>query len=328
MESRERGGSRPGLVNIYPLDTLIDPSSFYVSIRMGETTTTFPFTLLAWNGLGDWAVEPRPVDVLPSASTVRGFCSETGQSFFVGEYGGNMQIWAFIYMRMNDPEEKSDEIEIRLVGYDEEDQQYDICGLKASYAAVQSGEPVSFTFDLGTAYWEWFEEEIAASTISFLRVYRNITAIRQVTSIDRAGAQHRHLVAIAGGAVYTLAGNGVQQAIATVMLDDGETLLTEDDEEIVFGSSVSYASGFGSGVHSMAEHGGRLYIATAAVAASGAGTATIAIAPPLRAAVVVGEPLILSLPSVPMRLVSDDEAANPTRPGPFAAVTIRLEEAV
>jgi len=74
--------------------------------------------------------------------------------------------------------------------------------------------------------------------------------------------------------------------------------------------------------------GGRLYIATAAVAASGAGTATIAIAPPLRAAVVVGEPLILSLPSVPMRLVSDDEAANPTRPGPFAAVTIRMEEAL
>lgn len=62
--------------------------------------------------------------------------------------------------------------------------------------------------------------------------------------------------------------------------------------------------------------------------ASGAGTATIAIAPPLRASVVVGEPLLLSLPSVPMRLVSDDEAANPTRPGPFAAVTIRLEEAL
>ncbi|MDO9499310.1 MAG: hypothetical protein Q7J52_04375, partial [Falsiroseomonas sp.] len=74
--------------------------------------------------------------------------------------------------------------------------------------------------------------------------------------------------------------------------------------------------------------GGRLYIATAAVTASGASTATIAIAPPLRAAVVVGEPLILSLPSVPMRLVSDDEAANPTRPGPFAAVTLRLEEAL
>jgi len=48
----------------------------------------------------------------------------------------------------------------------------------------------------------------------------------------------------------------------------------------------------------------------------------------LRAAVVVGEPLILSLPSVPMRLVSDDEAANSTRPGPFAAVTLRLEEAL
>ena len=28
-----------------------------------------------------------------------------------------------------------------------------------------------------------------------------------------------------------------------------------------------------------------------------------------------------------MRLASDDEAANPTRPGPFAAVIIRMEEA-
>jgi len=44
--------------------------------------------------------------------------------------------------------------------------------------------------------------------------------------------------------------------------------------------------------------------------------------------VVVGEPLTHSLPSVPMRLVSDDEAANPTRPGPFASVTIRMEEAL
>jgi hypothetical protein len=51
--------------------------------------------------------------------------------------------------------------------------------------------------------------------------------------------------------------------------------------------------------------GGRPDIASAAVAASGAGTAAVAIAPQLRAAVVVGEPLILSLPSVPMRLFSD-----------------------
>ncbi len=73
--------------------------------------------------------------------------------------------------------------------------------------------------------------------------------------------------------------------------------------------------------------GGRLYIATEAVTASGAGTATISVAPPLRASMAMGEPLILSVPSVPMRLVSDDEAANPTRPGPFSAVTLRLEEA-
>jgi len=33
-------------------------------------------------------------------------------------------------------------------------------------------------------------------------------------------------------------------------------------------------------------------------------------------------------PTVAMRLVSDDEAANPTRPGRFTAITIRLEEAL
>jgi hypothetical protein len=70
--------------------------------------------------------------------------------------------------------------------------------------------------------------------------------------------------------------------------------------------------------------GGRLYIATEAVTASGTGTATIPVAPPLRAAVVVGEPLVLSKPTVPTRLISDDEAANPTRPGRFAAITLRL----
>ncbi|HYZ32621.1 MAG TPA: hypothetical protein VE684_10120 [Crenalkalicoccus sp.] len=73
--------------------------------------------------------------------------------------------------------------------------------------------------------------------------------------------------------------------------------------------------------------GGRLHMATEAVTASGAGTATIPVAPPLRVAVALAEPLVLSRPTVPMRLVSDDEAANPTRPGRFTAVTIRLEEA-
>ena len=73
---------------------------------------------------------------------------------------------------------------------------------------------------------------------------------------------------------------------------------------------------------------GRLYIATEAITASGTGTATIPIAPPLREALLVNQPLVLTKPSVPMRLVSDDEAANPTRPGGFTAITIRLEEAL
>ena len=51
-------------------------------------------------------------------------------------------------------------------------------------------------------------------------------------------------------------------------------------------------------------------------------------APPLREALLVNQPLVLTKPSVPMRLVSDDEAANPTRPGGFTAITIRLEEAL
>jgi hypothetical protein len=74
--------------------------------------------------------------------------------------------------------------------------------------------------------------------------------------------------------------------------------------------------------------GGRLHMATELVEASGAGTATIPIAPPLRAAASLAEPLVLTKPTVPMRLVSDDEAANPTRPGRFTAITIRLEESL
>ena len=35
-------------------------------------------------------------------------------------------------------------------------------------------------------------------------------------------------------------------------------------------------------------------------------------------------PKMLTRPTVAMRLVSDDEAANPTRPGRFTPITIRL----
>jgi phage terminase large subunit GpA-like protein len=44
--------------------------------------------------------------------------------------------------------------------------------------------------------------------------------------------------------------------------------------------------------------------------------------------IALNQPLVLTKPTVPMRLVSDDEAANPTRPGRFTAITIRLEEAL
>ena len=73
---------------------------------------------------------------------------------------------------------------------------------------------------------------------------------------------------------------------------------------------------------------GRLYMATEPVMASGTGTATIPIAPPLRAAASLAEPLVLTTPTVAMRLASDDEGMNPTRPGRFTAITIRLEEAL
>ena len=42
----------------------------------------------------------------------------------------------------------------------------------------------------------------------------------------------------------------------------------------------------------------------------------------------IDEALMLTKPTVAMRLVSDDEAANPTRPGRFTAITLRLEEAL
>ncbi|WP_027285902.1 hypothetical protein [Rubritepida flocculans] len=74
--------------------------------------------------------------------------------------------------------------------------------------------------------------------------------------------------------------------------------------------------------------GGRLYMATARVTASGTGTATIPIAPPLRAAAPIGEALIFNKVTTPMRLVSDDESVNPTRPGRFTAISCRFEEAL
>ena len=46
---------------------------------------------------------------------------------------------------------------------------------------------------------------------------------------------------------------------------------------------------------------GRLYIATETVTASGAGTATIQIAPPLREALLVNQPLVLTKPTIAMR---------------------------
>jgi hypothetical protein len=74
--------------------------------------------------------------------------------------------------------------------------------------------------------------------------------------------------------------------------------------------------------------GGRLYMATERIVASGAGTATIPIAPPLRAAAPIGEALVFNNVTTPMRLVSDDESVNPTRPGRFTAISCRFEEAL
>ena len=89
-----------------------------------------------------------------------------------------------------------------------------------------------------------------------------------------------------------------------------------------------YPNAIAIGAGDMIGLAGRLYIATEAIMASGTGTATIPIAPPLREALLVNQQLVLTKPTVPMRLVSDDEAANPTRPGRFTAITIRLEEAL
>lgn len=47
--------------------------------------------------------------------------------------------------------------------------------------------------------------------------------------------------------------------------------------------------------------------------ASGTGTATIPIAPPLREALLVNQQLVLTKPTVPMRLVSDDLTTDKDR---------------
>jgi hypothetical protein len=65
-----------------------------------------------------------------------------------------------------------------------------------------------------------------------------------------------------------------------------------------------YPNALAIGAGDMIGLAGRLYIATEAITASGTGTATIPIAPPLREALLVNQPLVLTRPSVPMRLVS------------------------
>lgn len=123
------------------------------------------------------------------------------------------------------------------------------------------------------------------------------------------------------------------------------TIFTDGTGLVVGSGSPSFAAGAVKGALSISTQGwwpngvavgagdyigiaGRLHMATAAVTASGTGTATIPIAPPLRAPASVGEPLVLTNTTVPMRLVSDDEGANPSRAGRFTAITARFEEAL
>jgi len=126
---------------------------------------------------------------------------------------------------------------------------------------------------------------------------------------------------------------------------DDATIFTDGTGFVVGSGNPSLAAGAPRGALSIVTHGwwpnavavgagdyiglrGFLHMATEAVVASGTGTATIPIAPPLRDAAPLAEPLVLTKPTVAMRLVSDDEASNPTRPGRFTAVTIRMEEAL
>lgn len=126
---------------------------------------------------------------------------------------------------------------------------------------------------------------------------------------------------------------------------DDETLFTDGTGMIVGSGNPSLSAGAMKGALEIQTQGwypnavalaagdyvglsGRLYIATETVFASGTGTATIPIAPPLRSAINVNTPLILTKPTVPMRLVSDEEGTNLTRPGRFTVIVIRLEEAL
>jgi len=126
---------------------------------------------------------------------------------------------------------------------------------------------------------------------------------------------------------------------------DDATIFTDNTGMTVGSGNPSLAAGAPKGALSIQTQGwypnavavgagdyigiaGRLYMATERVMASGSGTATIPIAPPLRAAAPVNQALVLTNATVAMRLVSDDESSNPTRPGRFTAITCRFEEAL
>ncbi len=90
----------------------------------------------------------------------------------------------------------------------------------------------------------------------------NINAMIPVTSIDADGNRDYDIVIIADGSFYQLQGSTASSVSSRLEDDNGNPILTDDNEEILFDSSVSASSPVGeTGAYCGAERNGKLYLA-------------------------------------------------------------------
>lgn len=94
----------------------------------------------------------------------------------------------------------------------------------------------------------------------------NITAITPVTWVDGDGNHKATLIVVADGKMHYVDGEVVTETKAYLVDDNGNKIITDDGDYIIFNSEVSAVNPLGNtNVFSVVEHEGKLYIADSAL---------------------------------------------------------------
>ena len=90
----------------------------------------------------------------------------------------------------------------------------------------------------------------------------NILGIQSITYLDSDGDRQQDLAVICDGVLNIVSGETVTPTTANLVTDDGDMIVDEDGNQIIFTSTVSSSSPLDkSSAFSMVERGGKLYIA-------------------------------------------------------------------